>query len=112
MIVQLDIFLSTQNRDNGILRAVTHADEVDPGWQDKAYQFLISFKKDIFLVEDVRKAAEGIVPEPICLRAWGAIILKASRAGIVKRIGFSNVKNVRAHCTPVSLWQFVNRKTN
>lgn len=106
MTIQLDIFESRKERDHGIFQAVTHADQVHDSWQERAFMFLTAFKKSTFMAEDIRKAAEGIVPDPPSQRAWGGIIVRAARAGIIERIGFSNVKNVKAHATPASVWRF------
>jgi hypothetical protein len=59
------------------------------------------------MVEDVRKSAIGTVEEPPSLRAWGSIIVKASKNGFIKRVGYKQVNNPLAHKTPASLWAIV-----
>lgn len=93
-------------RDAGMQQAVDHAEQVHEGWSDVALNFLKNFaaKAERFMTEDVRKAAEGIVPEPPTARAWGAVVVKAKKAGFIKHVGFNQVKNKKAHCTPASVW--------
>ena len=94
-------------RDLGIRVAVEHADKKEEKWSEKAYEFLINFIKlnDEFMVEDVRKASEGIINEPPSLRAWGGIIVRASKENLITRVGFRNVTNSKAHSTPASVWK-------
>lgn len=108
---QFDLFslppiTGEQLRDKGIERAITHANQIDIGWSEKAFSFLIQYLQTAaeFMVEDVRKASEGIVPAPPSLRAWGGVIRRAAFAGLIKKIGFKNVINAKAHCTPASVW--------
>lgn len=93
-------------RDAGMQKAEDHANQKQPTWSDKAYIFLLGFarRNDTFMVEEVRQAARGIVPEPPSLRAWGSVVTKAAKAGAIKRIGYKEVENPKAHCTPASVW--------
>ena len=59
------------------------------------------------MVEDVREASKGVVPVTPSTRAWGGVVVRASKAGVIKRKGFKNVKNAKAHCTPATLWEVV-----
>ena len=94
-------------RDKGIKQAINNANDTHNRWSDKAYKFLTKWIKTQyeFMAEDVRIAAEKEIPKPPSNRAWGGIILKASRAGLINRVGFSNVKNAKAHKTPASIWR-------
>jgi hypothetical protein len=93
----------------GIKKAVTHANVEVHGWSDQAYNYLLDYSKKHkeFMVEDVREASKGIIPIPPSTRAWGGVVVRASRAGIIERKGFKNVKNVKAHCTPATLWRVI-----
>jgi len=108
---ELDLFTGVQLRDEGIERTLTHADRVIENWQEKAYKFLLRYvdnNKDYqFMAEDIRKESDGIVPEPPNSRAWGGIIVRAAKAGIIKRVGYKKVKNSKAHCTPAALWEAI-----
>lgn len=108
---QLTIFnTGPELRDQGMQRATNHADAVINDWSETAYQFLLGYlhSHSLFMTEDVRKASEGIVPEPPSLRAWGSIIVRAAKSGFIKRAGYENVKNARAHSTPATLWRKIN----
>jgi len=104
---QLDLFSGTQLRDIGINQSLEHSDLIINDWTNKAYQFLLDYIKSNkeFMAEDVRMASEGIIETPPSKRAWGGIIVKAVKSGIIRRKGFRAVKNVKAHCTPATLWE-------
>lgn len=88
-------------------RAVDHANRVYQGWSAIATSFLMQFihKKETFMTEDLRAASEGIVPEPPHTRAWGSVVNKAARAGVIERVGFAPTKNPTAHKAPVGVWR-------
>jgi|ETNvirome_6_1000_1030641.scaffolds.fasta_scaffold33731_1 hypothetical protein len=97
-------------RDRGIKIALDNADSTHDKWSDKAYNFLKDYIKSHreFMAEDVRMASEEEVPIPPSKRAWGGVVLRASKAGLIRRVGFSNVKNLKAHGTPATVWRVVN----
>jgi hypothetical protein len=83
---------AVSRRNNGMRRAVTHANADLPDWSRNAYRFLVRFarRNHEFLAEDVvAKAAESncveAPPEP---RAWGAVIRAAARAGVIRKHGY------------------------
>ena len=96
-----------QLRDKGIKQAINNANDTHEKWSEKAYKFLVSYIKsqDEFMTEDLRLASEKEIPKPPSNRAWGGIILRAVRAGLITRDRFSNVKNVKAHKTPATVWR-------
>ena len=57
------------------------------------------------MTEDIRLASEKKVPIPPSNRAWGGVVVRASKAGLITRAGFSNVKNAKAHSTPATVWR-------
>ena len=97
----------TQLRDKGIKQAIDNADDTHEKWSEKAYKFLTDYIRSHheFMTEDVRVASEKKIPIPPSNRAWGGIILRASKAGLITRVGFSSVKNVKAHRTPATVWR-------
>lgn len=101
------VFTGEQLKKAGMSLAIDSANNKHSGWSDMAFEFLQSYIRNnqVFLTEDLRLKSTGVVPEPPSLRAWGGIMAKACKQGLIKKIGFQNVKNVKAHCTPATLWQ-------
>lgn len=112
MTTQTELFPGEYYRDAGIKKAIDHANETEFEWSVQAFGFLLVYiqSNDTFQCEDLRGQSIGIVPQPPSKRAWGGIIRRASKAGLIKRIGFQNVKNVRAHCTPAAVWETVSKE--
>ena len=97
----------SQLRDKGIKKALDNANNTHDKWSDRAYKFLVNYIKSQyeFMTEDVRVASEKAIPKPPSNRAWGSVILRAVRSGLINRVGFANVKNAKAHKTPASVWR-------
>lgn len=92
--------------DEGIKKSLAHADKVNDGWSDLAYGFLVKFIKGHrqFTNEEIRSASKGIVPEPPSNCAWGGVMVRAKRSGIIEKAGYVTSKNPARHCAPVSVW--------
>lgn len=109
-MVQLTFFDTDAQirRDDGIYRAIRHADIEHERWSNNAYAYLklfIQLKSFPFLAEDLRFHAEkNGFPIPPSKRAWGAVVLKAKRDGLIKACGYKQTTNPKAHCTPACLW--------
>lgn len=89
--------------------AIDHAERERAGWMATAYQILEGYAKDserAFLCEDVRTFATGFLslPEPPSHRSWGALMVKAQKAGLIRHAGYARTNNPKAHKTPASLW--------
>ena len=97
----------SQLRDKGIKQAVDNANNTHEKWSVKAYKFLTNYIKSHheFMTEDARLASEKEIPLPPSNRAWGGVILRAVKAGLITRDRFSNVKNAKAHKTPATVWR-------
>lgn len=97
-------------RDDGIKRAVDHADKVHESWSDKAFDLLKDYvsligKDSQCTSEMVRHYAESHgLPHPPDKRAWGAVMLKAARANLLFKKGWTTATDPKVHCNPVSLW--------
>lgn len=92
-------------------KAKDHANKVEKDWADKAYiklkEYLIITNGNQFMCEDVREYASKSISEPPSKRAWGAIIVKAKKEGIIEHCGFSQVSNPTAHRANASLWRAI-----
>jgi hypothetical protein len=108
MQVQIDFSRTVTNA--GIKRAEDHANKVHGDWSQQAFEFLkiyLRHNKNDFMTEDVRNACKGVVPEAPTARAWGAIILKAAHADLIRKVGIRPVKNLRAHRANAAVWRRV-----
>jgi hypothetical protein len=112
MTKQLNLFTDgAQLRDLGIQQALTHADEVCEKWSEKAFRFLqwyIQHNKE-FMTEDVRVASRVLVEAPPSERAWGGVIVRACKAGLIRSIGYKHVKNPKAHMTGAAVWGVIKK---
>lgn len=98
-------------RDRGIEASKENADMKIDKWSSRAFELLNIFiqrmpNDDLFMAEDVRLFAskEGL-EEPPSKRAWGYVIVKAARSGLIVSAGYREVKNPFAHRTPATLWK-------
>ena len=75
-------------------------------FKEQALEFLKDYMRTNrrFQVEDVRQASVGIIAQPNDKRAWGSVIKKAQRLGLVKSVGYEAVSNPKANGTPASVW--------
>lgn len=101
-------------RDAGIQQAIDHAEEVEPGWKDQAYEhleryindYLPRLRLDEFMAEEARLwSHEQGLSRPPTARAWGGVFLKASKRGLIQKIGTRTVKNPAAHCANAAVWK-------
>ncbi|MES2347019.1 MAG: hypothetical protein V4641_05545 [Pseudomonadota bacterium] len=93
--------------NEGIARAVDHADRVDAQWSLTAYTFLATYARThtSFTAEDVRLAAGDQLSAPPDQRAWGAVMRKAVSAQVIRGIGFVTARDPKVHRCNVRLWQ-------
>lgn len=105
-----DLFSYTRSlaRD-GMLRAIEHADRVEPTWSDRATAILNQYAltNPEFMAEDVRVHAHKFMglPNPPDPRSWGAVINSAVRHGIIVRDRYELTKIPPAHATPRPVWK-------
>lgn len=107
--IDFSISRARENRDNGIQRAVDHADAEIREWSTMAYEFFVNVflkhTKAPFMTEDFRASCKGVVPDPPSLRAFGAIVVKAKKNGLIRRVAIKSVKNPRANCAMANVWE-------
>ena len=119
---QMDIFdpkyrasiQAEQNKETGMMLATEHAKDHEPDWDIRAMEELKSFirggpgEREPFMAEDIREWAMGSIPpfpEPPGERAWGSIIRKASKEGLIVFVGYAKTTNPKAHLTPAAVWR-------
>lgn len=105
---QLDIFNNGYVlAQKGIKQALDNANDKADNWASKAYKLLEIYLKTHmlpFLCEDFRKWTKDRIEEPPSKRAYGGIIQKASRNKLIKKLGYKQVTNPKAHCANAGLW--------
>lgn len=95
-------------RDDGMQRAVDHANRVSPSWQERAIEHVRAFalEQREFMCEEARRFAEGRgMSPPPDKRAWGAVMMKCAKLGIVEKIGLGYAKDPKVHMNPASVWR-------
>lgn len=101
-------------RDDGIKRAANHADQVVPDWTVRAGNLLATYcsrqralgrREQTFLTEDLRDfASDQGFPEPPDRRAWGAVLVRAARAGVIRKVGYAKSTDARRHSGVATEW--------
>ena len=97
-------------RDEGMQQAIDHAEQEVPNWADLTYQKLNQFVTEYpyleFMTEDFRKwAYHRGLPEPPHSRAFGGIMARAGKRGLIVKVRISQVKNPTAHCANANVWR-------
>lgn len=96
--------------EQGAKRALDHANRVNDGWAERALEklaeYIVTTEGSTFMAEDVRvKAyAGGLEPAPDN-RAWGAVMKKAEKRGLIKWERFGTTKAKRCHRNPAGVWR-------
>lgn len=88
-----DMARALERRDEGIASSAQHAEEVQPGWGERAYRAVQcsgylaseSFTMD-FARQWLYACGLDIPPEE---RAWGAVTQKLVRDGIIEPVGYA-----------------------
>lgn len=107
---QLNITFAKEARDKGIKRAVENADRVCDNWSARCYGLFKDFinaQRAPFQTETFRHSIAGMIEEPPHARAFGAIVVRAAREGLIKCVGSKPVSNVRAHRCLANVWMRV-----
>jgi hypothetical protein len=90
--------------DDGMQRAVDHADAITTNWSDMAYALLLHFalQEGNFIAEEAREFAhkKGL-PRPPDGRAWGAVIKRAVNRGLIRKVSYRTDQ----YGSPKAVWQ-------
>ena len=91
--------------------SVEHADAVIPSWSDNAFALLVAYlgKHDgEFCSDQVRSwATNNGLEEPPNRHAWGAVMLRAKREGLIKKNGMGTYHfpdSPNTHGKPTNFW--------
>jgi hypothetical protein len=95
----------------GMTRAVEHADAVVPDWSDEAFDYVKSYlgglrQGDQLIAPDVRHWAHsnGLVKPPSA-RAWGQVIKRAAKEGLIARDGHTDYGDQYMHTQAIKRWR-------
>jgi len=94
-------------RDEGMQRAVDHAEIESPDWAQHAYEWLelfVAAHAEPFISEDVSDASklDSSFPQPPTDRAWGSIYRSAVKRGLIRLAGTGRSR--RRHASICPLW--------
>jgi hypothetical protein len=94
-------------RDHGMTVAENAQERRHAGWQDSAYAWLVNYTHEHheFTTELVRAYAEGNGLPPSTGFAWGAVIKRAVRDGLIEPAGFEASSNPSRHLGTVRIWR-------
>lgn len=89
--------------------ALESAEQKVEDWGDKCFTLLkqyLEINREPFLAEFFRGWCEAgnRIPEPPHKRAYGPILNRAARAGLIRRQGYAPTSNPKAHCAPTTVW--------
>ena len=100
-----------KSRDLGINRAAANAGQA---WSDDAYRCLQIFiryagPEVTFMAEEARwYAHEGMeLDQPPDPRAWGHVMLRAAKAGLLQRDGYAPSSAASRHKGPATVWRIL-----
>ncbi len=93
----------------GIERAIDNADDKCENWSEKAYNFAKEYIKKVpyFMTEEIREASKGRLEEPPSNRAWGGIVRRLKKSGLIRHYTYDQVKNPKAHKANASVWETI-----
>lgn len=100
-------------RDKGMKQAADNADRVVPSWGDDAVGYLERFLKRYsifteFQAEHVRHWAHNNgLPMPPDARAWGMVMKRAKKFGLVEFVRWDRCHDRKVHMCPAAVWRKV-----
>lgn len=102
-------------RDAGANAAAAHAENESPEWGARARRVMREYASaakrvggdTTFTSEEVRDFAAVVgLPPPPDARAWGAVFMRARKAGEITHAGYTTSKNKSRHVGIVSQWRW------
>ena len=94
--------------EDGMTRALNHAEADVPSWGEKANAFLRTYaeKKEYFTGYMVVMASEldASFPAPPTSKAWGQIFRMAAKRGVIENSG-RTMPHPKRHGCPAAIWR-------
>ena len=98
--------IARRQAERGMHRALERAADGLPEWPELAYWFLRAYagRHERFAGWMVVRAAAASpdFPSPPNAKAWGGVIQRAAREGLIARCG--TARDPHRHCNPIPLW--------
>lgn len=111
--INFDVPIAEVYKTEGMTRALLNAESKIPCWGGYALQMLRKFigtHTGPFMMEDVRAYAYANgLPRPERDQAWGAIVRRAFKCGIIVKIGQGVAKDPTRHRGYTALWEKANQ---
>lgn len=95
----------------GMQRAADHADRVDADWTEQAFAAVVTgvrAQPEPFTFESLRLRIEGKVPSPPDARAWGVVVRRAIKTGVIVKTG-DYAPRASGNLTPTATYVRGNR---
>jgi len=91
-------------RDAGMARATAHANTDHTAWSERAYAALVNYCcfTPRFAGHELIAAAELAGVPRVDGRAWGSVFVRAAKAGLIQKAGFTI--NPHRHQSPTPVW--------
>ena len=100
--------VARREAQRGIDQAAEAAERHTPGWQDRALTFVREYaaanQGRFYIGHDIVQASKVTpLPQPMNDKAWGKVIQRAARLGVIVKDGFAEDQN--RHGNPVPRWK-------
>ncbi len=105
---QLSLIEAIEAKERGIQQAIDSAENREIAWGDKVMDLLrvfLSERPTPFRCEEFRLWCEGRIQKPPHDRAYGYVIRKASKAGMIIFCGYDKTENPKAHRANCAKWR-------
>jgi hypothetical protein len=104
----LDLMGGRHLANQGMERAIDHANAVNAGWGDAAFAKLAEYARwtPFFTVEQMRAWAysQGL-PRPPNECSWGAVTTRARKSGVMTLGDYATAENASRHCGINRKWR-------
>jgi len=99
---------ASTRRDTGMMAAADHADRIKRGWTDIAYAELCAYVADRpcdFTIDRARfLRLDEAVPPPPDKRAWGSVIKRAIKSGVIIPTGGYD-RSTSSNLSPMAVYR-------
>lgn len=99
-------------KEIGMQMAVDNADSKVESWSQHCYDLLkqyLKINRGEFFAEFFRQWTEDKLPlgEGVSKRAFGGVMSRAAKDGLIKKVGTGKVTNYKAHACYATIWKAI-----